>query len=361
MLNQELDVTVCKIADEKRGKKPDETHLEFGQNFTDHMFTMRWTKEKGWCDARIEPYGPFSIMPAAMVFHYGQAVFEGMKAYRGKDDSLFLFRPEENFKRMTKSALRICMPPLPEKAVLKALKALVYLDRDWVPRADGASLYIRPTMVASEPVIGLRPAKEYLFFIICCPVGAYYKEGFSPTKIYVEDTYVRAVPGGVGEAKTAANYAASVRAQEEAKKKGYSQVLWLDGVERRYVEEVGTSNIFFVLDGELITPKLQGSILPGITRDSVLRLAKSWGYPVKERAITIEEILGAMKENRLQESFGTGTAAVISPIGELNYKGQIFKINNGVAGDIAKRLYKELQDIQFGRQVDEFHWMVPVA
>ncbi|NQS72158.1 MAG: branched-chain amino acid aminotransferase [Desulfobulbaceae bacterium] len=361
MLKQELDITVNKCTAEQCKPKPDEEHLGFGQYFTDHMFTMRWNKDKGWHSARIEPYGPFTLTPATLVFHYGQAIFEGMKAYRGADDRIYLYRPLDNFERMNRSASRICMPPFPKESVVNALKSLVYLDRDWVPRSAGATLYIRPVMIAVEPNVGLRAALDYLFFIITCPVGAYYPEGFKPTKIYVEDKYVRAVPGGVGEAKTAANYAASVLAQKEAKDKGFSEVLWLDGVERRFVEEVGTSNIFFVIDNELITPPLQGSILPGITRDSVLQLAKSWGGKVSERSVSIEEVMAAAESGRLQESFGTGTAAVISPIGELTYQDHTVQINHGEAGPMAQRLYDELQAIQFGRQDDPFGWRVPIA
>ena len=253
------------------------------------------------------------------------------------------------------------MPRFPQDRVLQALRAMVYLDQEWVPSAPGASLYIRPTMIASEPALGLRPAEEYLFFIICCPVGAYYAEGFSPTKIYVEDQYVRAVPGGVGNAKTAGNYAASLKAQTNAHDKGYTQVLWLDAVERRYVEEVGTSNIFFLIEDELITPPLEGSILPGITRDSVLQLARDWGYQVSERRITIDEVVAAGKSGALKESFGTGTAAVISPVGEFCYQEQHIQINGGEAGGLAKRLYDELQAIQFGYQEDPHKWRVRVG
>ncbi len=360
MAKENLEIAVHQCTGGQCKQKPDEDNLGFGQHFTDHMFTMRWNKNKGWHDPRIEPYGPFSLTPATLVFHYGQAIFEGMKAYRGTDGKIYFFRPANNFARMSRSAERICMPALDEELALQGLKSLVSLDREWVPRAEGATLYIRPVMIAVEPNVGLRASLDYLFFIIACPVGAYYPEGFKPTKIYVEDKYVRAVPGGVGEAKTAANYAASVLAQKEAKDKGFSEVLWLDGVERRFIEEVGTSNIFFVLDGELVTPPLQGSILPGITRDSVLQLARSWGGKVSERAVTIDEIMAAAADGRLQESFGTGTAAVISPIGELTYKGHTVEINKGEAGPVSQRLYSELQAIQFGRQQDPFGWRVAI-
>ena len=361
MRNQELEITLQKASLDRLKPKPDESNLGFGQYFTDHMFTMRWNRQQGWHDATIQPYQHFSLEPAAMVFHYGQAIFEGMKAYRSKEDQIFLFRPEDNLTRMNQSALRMCMPRFPQDRVIQALRAMVYLDQEWVPRAKGSTLYIRPTMIATEPAIGLRPAEEYLFFIICCPVGAYYSGGFSPTKIYVEDRYVRAVPGGVGHAKTAGNYAASLRAQVEAHDKGYTQVLWLDAVERKYIEEVGTSNIFFLINGELITPPLEGSILPGVTRDSVLQLARDWGYPVTERRLSIEEIVTANAAGTLQESFGTGTAAVISPVGEFCYLDRHIQIQDGQAGPLASRLFNELQAIQFGEGEDLHKWRVRVG
>lgn len=360
MLHKKFEVALHKASADQLKTKPDSKSLGFGQHFTDHMFTMRWNREQGWHDSRIEPYGPFSLEPAAMVFHYGQAIFEGMKAYRRGDNKLFLFRPMENLNRMNQSAVRMCMPRFPADHVLAALRALVYLDQDWVPASKGATLYIRPTMIATEPAVGLRSSEEYLFFIICCPVGAYYSEGFSPTKIYVEDHYVRAVPGGVGNAKTAGNYAASLRAQIEAHDRGYTQVLWLDAVERRYVEEVGTSNIFFVINDELITPPLEGSILPGVTRDSVLQLARDWGWKVSERRLTIDEIIAAGESGALQESFGTGTAAVISPVGEFCYRDRHIQINGGQVGERARRLYDELQAIQFGQGEDPYNWRVSV-
>ncbi len=361
MLNKELTVTVHKAAADQMKAKPASNALGFGRFFTDHMFTMSWNRQQGWHDAAIRPYADFSLDPAAMVFHYGQAIFEGMKAYRGKDGKIFIFRPSDNLDRMNTSALRICMPRLPQDEVLKALKALIYLDRDWVPSAEGASLYLRPTMIATEPAVGLRPSEEYLFFIICSPVGAYYSEGFSPTSMYVEDQYIRSIPGGIGHVKAAANYAASVLAQEEAHAKGFTQVLWLDAVHRKYVEEVGTSNIFFLMNDELITPPLGGSILPGITRDSVLQLARDWGCKVSERRITIEEVIAGAENGELQESFGTGTAAVISPIGSLNYRGKEIQINKGRIGPFSKRLFEELQAIQFGYAEDRHQWRVPVS
>lgn len=361
MLKEELEISVHKAAPEQLKKKPDQNALGFGQYFTDHMFVMRWNREQGWHDAQLQPYRNFSVDPAAMVFHYGQAIFEGLKAYRGKSGNILLFRPTNNFERMNQSAVRMCMPRIPVDRILQALKALVYLDRDWVPNTDGATLYLRPTMIASEPALGLRPANEYLFFILASPVGAYYAEGFNPVKIYVEDKYVRAVPGGVGEAKTAGNYAASVKALTEAQQNGYSQVLWLDALEHKYIEEVGTSNAFFIINDELITPPLTGTILPGITRDSVLRLARDWGMPVNERRISIEEVVEAAGNGSLQEVFSTGTAAVISPLGELCYKDKCIPVNGGKTGPVAQRLFDELQAIQFGLREDPHRWMVRVA
>ncbi len=361
MLHTELEITVNKVPADQRRPRPDQNNLGFGQYFSDHMFVMRWTREQGWHQARICPYGDFSIDPAAMVFHYGQAIFEGLKAYRTRDGEILLFRPGKNLERMNRSALRMCMPRIPEGRILQALKSLVYLDRDWIPTAEGATLYLRPTMIATEPALGLRPSDEYIFFIIASPVGAYYAEGFNPVRIYVEDQYVRAVPGGVGEAKTAGNYAASVKALTEAQKKGYSQVLWLDALEHRYIEEVGTSNAFFVIDGELITPPLSGTILPGVTRDSVLQLARDWGLPAHERAITIDEVVAAADNGTLQEVFSTGTAAVISPLGELCYRDRVITVNNGETGPLARRFFDTLQGIQFGQLPDPHNWMIRVA
>lgn len=358
---ENLEVGLEKVAQSQLKQKPAQENLGFGVHFTDHMLFMKWDRQNGWHDAKICPYQPFSLDPAAMVFHYGQAIFEGLKAYKGKDEQIFLFRPQDNIERMNDSAVRMCMPRLPVEKVFKALKALVYIDRDWIPTAAGATLYIRPTMIAVEPALGVRPAEEYYFFVIMCPVGAYYPEGFKPTKIFVTDTYVRAVKGGVGHVKTAGNYAASIMAAKEAHQAGYTQVLWLDGCERKYVEEVGTSNIFFMVRNELITPPLGGSILPGITRDSVIKLAKSWGVSVVEKQVAIEEILHASENGELTEAFGTGTAAVISPVGELCYKGKKYVVGNGETGTMSQRLFDELQAIQNGYQPDPFKWVVRVG
>ena len=352
-----MEIRMETVPSAKLKAKPDEKALGFGRIFTDHMFVMAYDVQRGWHDPRIQPYGNFSLDPAAMALHYGQAIFEGLKAYRGEDDAIFLFRPQANLERMNRSATRMCMPTLPLDTALAGLQALVRVDADWVPRAEGATLYIRPTMVATEAGLGVRPAKEYLFFIILCPVGAYYPEGFNPIKIFVTDTYVRAVAGGVGEAKTAGNYAASIMAAVEAQKQGFTQVLWLDARERRYVEEVGTMNIFFALADRIVTPPLSGSILPGITRESVLRLLCDWGMTVEERPITIDEVLAANERGELREVFGTGTAAVISPVGSLHYQGRDCLINGGKTGALSQRLFNELTAIQYGRSADPHNWV----
>lgn len=358
---EDLDVALEKVAPENLKTKPSVENLPFGVHFTDHMFLMKWDKENGWHDAKICPYQQFSLDPAAMVFHYGQAIFEGLKAYRGKDDQLFLFRAGDNFERMNSSAVRMCMPRIPADKMVKVLKALVYLEQDWVPQGEGASLYIRPTMIGIDPSLGVKPSSVYYFYIIMCPVGAYYAEGCNPTKIYVSDNHVRAVKGGVGNVKTAGNYAASLFTSELAKKEACTQVLWLDACEKKYVEEVGTSNIFFRIKDTLITPPLEGSILGGLTRDSVLKLAESWGLAIEERKISIDEVIEENKSGGLQEVFGTGTAAVISPVGELVYKGESHVINNGKTGDISAKLFNELQAIQNGYQEDPFNWVIRIG
>ena len=358
---EDLEITLNKAEKSQLKDKPSQDNLGFGIHFTDHMFLMKWDREKGWHDAKICPYQQFTMDPAAMVYHYGQAIFEGLKAYRGKDNQIYLFRPQDNLKRMSRSAMRMCMPRLPEEKVFKALKSLVYLERDWIPTNSGATLYIRPTMIAVEPTLGVRPSEQYYFYIIMSPVGAYYAEGFSPTKIYVTDKYVRAVKGGVGHVKTAGNYAASIMAAKEAMKEGYTQVLWLDACERKYVEEVGTSNIFFYIDDELITPPLGGSILAGITRDSVIKLARSWDVKTVERRISIDEVLAACKDGSLKEAFGTGTAAVISPVGELCYQDKHYVINGGETGELSQRLFDDLQGIQYGEKDDPFGWIKRVG
>ena len=342
-------------------QKPDPNHLGFGQYFTDHMFVMDYTEGKGWHDARIVPYAPLELDPASMVFHYGQAIFEGLKAYKAPDGRILLFRPEKNMNRVNVSNDRLCMPQIDVEFGIHAIKTLVKVDRDWIPEAEGTALYIRPFFIATDPYLGVRPSLTYKFIIILSPVGAYYPEGLNPVKIYVEDYYVRAVRGGIGFAKAAANYAASIKAQMEAKDKGYTQVLWLDGVERKYVEEVGTMNVFFKINGEVITPSLEGkSILPGVTRDSVIEMLKSWGIKVTERKIAIQEVYDAHANGTLEEVFGTGTAAVISPVGELNWKGHPIAINDGKIGEISQKLYDELTGIQTGKIEDKFGWTVEV-
>ncbi|MBN1104401.1 MAG: branched-chain amino acid aminotransferase [Deltaproteobacteria bacterium] len=356
----EMKVTPAR-PDQVKPKPADEGNLGFGDIVTDHMFLMDWEKGKSWFNARIEPYHALAIDPAAMAIHYGQEIFEGLKAYRGKDGSIYLFRARENYVRMNRSAARLCMPELDIDFVMEGMKKLILMDKDWVPRSPGTSLYIRPTMLATEPHLGVRPANNYLFFVIIGPVGAYYKEGLNPVKIHVEDKYVRAAVGGTGEAKTAGNYAASLLAAEEAKKKGFTQVLWLDAAHRKYVEEVGTMNMFFVIDGEVITAPLTGSILPGVTRDSVIRIVKNWGLKVTERSLAIEELVSAAQSGKLKEAFGTGTAAVISPVGQITFRGKDFVVAGGRMGELSHRLYNEIVAIQYGEKDDPYGWREKIA
>lgn len=339
---------------------PEDDKLGFGAIFTDHMFNMDYSQEKGWHNPRIEPYSPIVMDPSTMVLHYGQAIFEGLKAYRIDSGAVQLFRPKDNLKRFNQSAHALCIPEIDEEFALDALKQLIALEKDWVPGASGTSLYIRPTIIAMDPFLGVRASYTYRFFIILSPVGAYYPEGFNPVKIWVTKNHVRAVRGGVGYVKTAGNYAASLYAGEEAHKRGYTQVLWLDGIEQKYVEEVGSMNIFFVIDDELITPMLSGSILPGITRNSVLELAKMWDMKVSERKISIDEVFTAQKSGKLQEIFGSGTAAVISPVGEIKYDDQVITISDGNVGPVANKLFNALTDIQYGKTADPKGWIVPV-
>jgi len=348
-------------SDSPKKRPEDEENLGFGDIFSDHMFVMKYEEGKGWHDPCIRPYSKIELDPAAMVLHYAQAIFEGLKAYRRMDGGINLFRPWENLKRFNRSARRMCMPEINEEFVLDCMKRLILIDKDWVPKNKGTSLYIRPFMFATEPHLGVRPSKSYLFFIITGPVGAYYKEGFNPVKIYVEDKFVRAAPGGTGDVKTGGNYAASLYSSEMAKKKGFTQVLWLDAVERKYVEEVGTMNVFFVIEDELITSPLTGTILPGITRDSVIHIARDWGIKVTERRISIDEVIESIEKRRLKEAFGTGTAAVISPIGQITYKGRDYIINGGKTGSLAKRLYDEIVSIQYGYKDDPYGWIERVC
>lgn len=354
-----LDIKIERTSTPKE-KPTDETKLGFGHIFTDHMFIMNYDAGQGWHDARIVPYGNLSLSPASMCLHYGQEIFEGLKAYRTADGSVQLFRPDENFKRMNVSNERMVIPEINEEDMLFALKKLIEIEKDWVPHTEGASLYIRPFIIATDPYVGVKPADHYLFMIILSPSGAYYSTGLNPVKIYVEKKYVRAVRGGTGFAKTAANYAISLKGQEEAHEQDYEQVLWLDGVEQKYVEEVGSMNIFFVIDGEVITPQLTGSVLPGITRKSAIEICKNKGYKVTERRISIEEIAQAYDDGKLDEVFGTGTAAVISPVGHLKWGDKIITINNNEIGSVSQMLYDTLTGIQWGTIEDTFNWIVKI-
>jgi len=341
--------------------KPDPNNLGFGRHFTDHMFLMEYEKDKGWLNPRIVPYAPLTFDPASMVLHYGQEVFEGLKAYRTSTGELRFFRAIDNVRRFNSSNERLSIPVIDEELFLDAMNQLVLVDSDWVPKLPDTSLYLRPFIIATDPFLGVRSSKRFLFVIILSPVGAYYAGGMKPTKLLVEDEDVRAVRGGLGFAKTGANYAATIRAQERAKLKGFTQILWLDALERKYVEEIGTSNAFFVIDGTVVTPPLGGSILPGITRDSCLKLLRLWNIPVEERQISIDEIIAAWGDGRLNEAFASGTAAVISSVGELTYRGKTLTICNNTAGPIAQRLYETLTGIQWGRLEDSFGWITKIT
>lgn len=335
--------------------------LPFGTIFTDHMFVMDYTVGIGWHDPRIVPYAPIALDPAAMVLHYAQESFEGLKAYRCPDGSVQLFRPEKNAARMRSTHERICMPPVPEDDFVTAVKALVKVEKDWVPSQEGESLYIRPFCIATEAHLGVKPSDTYQFIVICAPVGAYYATGLAPVKIYVEDKYVRATPGGTGYIKCGGNYAASLISQETAESLGYSQTLWLDGVERKYVEEVGSMNCFFKIGGTVYTAPTAGTVLPGITRMSCIELLKEWGIPVSVERLPIADVMKASREGRLEEVFGTGTAAVISPVGELRYEGEVAKINGGKIGEVTQRLYDTMTGIQWGKRPDTLGWVTKVC
>ena len=347
-------------SEQLKGKPTDQSKLGFGRLFTDHMFVMDYSVELGWHDPRVEPYHAFEIDPATLVLHYGQTVFEGLKCYRCADGGLQFFRAADNFRRMNISGAGVSIPKFDEELALAGLHKLVEVEKDWVPTEEGTSLYIRPTIIAMDPFVGVRAANTYTFFIILSPVGAYYPRGLAPVRIWVEDEYVRAVHGGLGYAKTAANYAASLKAGEKAKKNGFDQVLWLDGVERKYVEEVGSMNMMFVIDDVLITPELSGSILAGITRDSVLKLAKDMGIKTEERRITIDEVFDAAKSGALNEAFGTGTAAVVSPVGLLARNDEQITLSGGEIGPVAQKMYDALLGIQYGRTADTHHWITKV-
>jgi len=340
--------------------KPNPTDIGFGKHFSDHMFTMDYANGT-WQNAQILPYSDLALNPASIVFHYGQAMFEGMKAYKTDNGEIVLFRPRKNFERLNISNERLAMPPVDEDFCVNALCELIKTDADWIPTEPGTSLYIRPFMFATDTFLGIRPSDTYKFVIIMSPVGAYYKEGLNPVKIHVEDEYVRAVRGGVGFAKTSGNYAASLKAQMNAQSKGYSQVLWLDGIERKYIEEVGSMNVFFKLGDEVVTPELSGSILSGITRMSVLELLRKWGVKVTERRISIDEIMQAAENGTLTEAWGTGTAAVISPIGELNFKGNTQQINNFQIGELTAKIYDTITGIQTHKLADDMDWTYEVV
>ena len=348
------------IRNENPKVKPEAATLGFGKYFTDHMFIMDYTAGEGWHDARIVPFGKFEIHPASTALHYGSEIFEGLKAYRKADGSIQLFRPMENIRRMNRSAERLCLPEIPEDMALEILETFVSFEQEWTPSAPGTSLYIRPFMFGNDETLGVHAVHNATFMIILSPVGSYYKEGINPVKIMIEDTDVRAVRGGTGEAKCGGNYAASNRAGEKAAQQGYSQVLWLDGVDRKYIEEVGAMNVMFKIAGEIVTPALVGSILPGITRKSCLELLRKEGYKVSERLLSIDELEAAMENGTLEEAWGCGTAAVISPIGELAYKGKKYAVCGGKIGEVTQHLYDTLTGIQWGKLEDTFGWTYPV-
>lgn len=334
--------------------------LVFGTIFTDHMFVMDYDEENGWHDPRVIPYQPLVLEPSCMVFHYGQEMFEGLKAYKADDGRILLFRPDKNIERANRSNRRLCIPEIPEDIFLEALKTVVKVDADWIPTRPGTALYIRPFVIATDPFLGVRPSHTYQFIIILSPVGAYYESGLDPVKIWIEDEYVRAVKGGIGEAKTGGNYVASLASQVKAHDEGYAQVLWLDGVHRKYIEEVGAMNIFFKINGTVVTPALNGSILPGVTRDSAIQLCKMWGIPVEERQISVDEVIKTAESGEMEECFGTGTAAVVSPVGELRFENEKMPISNNHIGELTQRIYDTITGIQLGRIEGPEGWSVEV-
>ena len=341
-------------------KEKQTKNLGFGKVFTDHMFVMDYERGKGWSNARIIPFENLNLHPAATVFHYGAEIFEGLKAYRTADGSVQLFRPIENVRRMNNSAERIGLPQIPEEDMLSAILEFVKVEQDWVPYGEGESLYLRPFMFGNDEHLGVHSINNAKFLIIASPSGSYYQEGINPVKIMIEDQDVRAVRGGTGYAKCGGNYAAATRAGEKAEKLGFTQVLWLDGVERKYIEEVGAMNVMMKIDGEIVTPMLTGSILPGITRKSIIELLKSKGYTVSERKISIDEIIDALKNGKMEEFWGCGTAAVVSPVGELYYEGETYIINDNKIGETTQMLYDTLTDIQWGRAEDKFGWITKI-
>jgi len=353
-----MEIRIVPLSEqEKKAKFTDESKLGFGKIFTDRMLLVEWKVNEGWVDARIKKYESFTIDPAALVLHYAQEIFEGLKAYKWKDGTIALFRPEMNARRFNRSADRLCMPEVPEELFVGGIEQLISLERDWIPSAEGTSLYIRPTMIAVEPLVGIKPSDHYYFYVILSPVGAYYAAGFNPVKIMVEDKYVRATPGGTGEAKTGGNYASSLKAGLEAKKKGFDQVLWLDGVNRRYIEEVGSMNMFFVYGDTIVTAPLEGSILHGVTRDSVLTLARSLDLTIEERRIDVHDLMDDLRSGKITEAFGSGTAAVVTPVGEMSFEGESVVVNGGGVGKHTQTLYDTLTGIQTGKIPDKFGWI----
>lgn len=354
---QEIKLELTKNPKEKPA---DQSKLGFGRIFTDHMYVMDYHEGQGWHDPKIIPYQPISLEPSAMVFHYAQEMFEGLKAYHTPDGRVLLFRPDRNIQRAENSCKRLCIPPVPQDDFLNALKTLVRVEKDWIPTAPGTSLYIRPFIIATDESLGVHPSHSYKFIIILSPSGAYYASGLNPVKIWIEDDYVRAVRGGIGEAKAGGNYAASLKAQVKGEAGGYAQVLWLDGVERKYIEEVGSMNIFFKIAGKVVTPQLNGSILPGVTRATCLDLCRSWGMEVEERRVSVEELVAAARDGSLEECWGSGTAAVISPVGTLRYENDVMEISGGGIGPVSQRLYDTVTGIQTGKLEDTHGWTVEV-
>ena len=335
--------------------------LGFGKLFTDHMFMMEYDRGMGWHDARIIPYGPLTLEPSCTVFHYGAEIFEGLKAYRTPEGKVQMFRPWDNISRLNDSAERLGLPQVDPEFALEALKKFVEIEQDWVPSEAGTSLYLRPFLIGADEALGLHSINRALLIFIASPVGSYYPEGINPVKIMIEKEDVRAVRGGTGYAKCGGNYAASNRAGERAEKKGFTQVLWLDGVERKYIEEVGAMNVMFKINGKIITPALTGSILPGITRRSCIEMLKSWGYTVEERLFSVDELAEAVKSGTLEEAWGCGTAAVVSPIGLLEYDDVDYIINDNKIGPLTQRLYDELTGMQWGIKPDTFGWICPIG
>ncbi|UOR11887.1 branched-chain amino acid aminotransferase [Halobacillus amylolyticus] len=354
----EKELEIVKSTNKK--SKPQTDQISFGKTFTDHMFIMDYEADIGWNNPRIVPYEPITLDPASMIFHYGQTVFEGLKAYRSEDNRILLFRPDKNLQRLNLSSERLSIPAIDEESVMNYLKQLVSLEQDWIPTTEGTSLYIRPFIIATETNLSVAPSQSYKFMIILSPVGSYFSGGIKPVSINVEEQFTRAVKGGTGTAKTAGNYSSGYQAQAKAKNEGNADVLWLDGLEKRYIEEVGSMNIFFKINGEVVTPELNGSILNGITRMSIIEVLNEWEIPVVERKISIEELYQAYADGELEEAFGAGTAAVISPVGELNWLGRKMVINNNQIGALSKKLYDEITGIQTGKLVDSHQWILEV-